>query len=223
MLSQGHFTQLSCSYTWGSLNRLQGHWLAFKCQQMLKYSPIWNIFKKDKDQPQVTWWLMAWNMWTIHRSDQTRPFPRSSRAIPHIPRKVEARLLRRAHLPAAICCLCVLKANLVHGLWALLWFWALDHFKNQGKSNKHVGYKKLFRYLGCLLVKSIKIQIIPDLGCSWRGFLKALCWKRVLTEAVMPNSHAYKLLHAKLNGLLRDDGCIREKIILALPNSSWVT
>jgi len=50
-------------------------------------------------------------------TDQMRPFSKNSRAIPHIPRKVEGRLLRRrAHLPAAICSLC---AESQSSTWAL--------------------------------------------------------------------------------------------------------
>lgn len=129
---------------------------------MFKYSSIWNIFKRDN--------LRSPDADVLEHVDysperyQIRPLSKSIRGIRHIPRKVEGRLLRkRTHVPAATCCSCVLRASPVHGLWAQIQFWALDHVKDRGKRDKHEGYKELLRYLGCLLVKNIKI---PDLGGS---------------------------------------------------------
>lgn len=116
---------------------------ASKCSNILPPGTFSKGIRTSLRSPD-RWWPRTCGL----LADQIRPFSRSSKAIPHIPRKTGWRLLRRsAQLPDAGCCLCVLRTNPVHGRWARLWFWALGHFKNQAKNHKHVGNKNLFRYL----------------------------------------------------------------------------
>lgn len=128
------------------------------------------------------WWHGRCTLCT----DLTRPFFRSSRAILHTPRKVsKGGCWEQEHLflPTSAVCVCWRPIHCM-GSGHSCDFGHLTTSKIKGRANKHVGYKKLFRYLGCLLLKSITTN-------SWfRQQLKGLLKICMLQSSTNRSSYA---------------------------------
>lgn len=196
-------SRYSSYYSWGSLNRLQGLWLAFICQQMLEYSSIWNIFKRIRINLRLP--DGRWHATCGLSTDQSKL---SLGATEQLICQGRWKGGCWGGANVSYCHLLLVRVEGQSGAWR---FWAFDHFKKLREEQEACRMQKAVQILQMFSGK--KHNYLDNSWFRWqlKWLWKSLRWKGVLAEAVMPNSDAYIFLHVKLNGLLRYHGCIGGK------------